>query len=90
MSSAKYKVAIMARARPSDVKEVSAEEVLQSLTGRIDPHVLEVATQVDGAKFWRFGSKFFFDDPEEEDPINFDDLRYDSVIGLHSVDEIDD
>jgi hypothetical protein len=90
MSAAQAKIALVLRVRPGDVKEISPDEVLQRLKDRIHHHVLEVTTEVVGARFWRFGAKFFFEDPEEEDPINFDDLRYDSEIGLHSVDEIDD
>lgn len=91
VSSAQFKIAKMVAARAGDILEVSSEEVLRSLTGRIHPHVLEIAIEAAGARFWRFGAKFFFEDcAEGEDPINFDDLRYDSEIGLHSVDEIDD
>ena len=90
VSRAQAKIAMVVVARLGDVIEIRSEEVLQSLKDRIHPHVLEVATEVVGARFWRFGAKFFFEHPEEEDPINFDDLRYDSEVGLHSLDEIDD
>jgi hypothetical protein len=70
-------------------KEVDAEEVRRLLAGRIHPHVLEVATE-SHARFWRLDDKILFDDPEEEAPIAFEDLRYNSDLGLHSIDEHQD
>lgn len=80
------KIANRIPARPADVKEVTADDVRVALQGLVNPAVIEVATQAQ-ARFWRFGTKFFFDDPEEDEPINFTDLRYNSKLGLHSVDE---
>ena len=87
-SGSEFKIALMLTVRPGDVKEISADEVRQRLAGRIHPHVIEVATEAAGARFWRFGEKVFFDDPEEESPIAFEDLRYNSDLGLHSIDEV--
>lgn len=79
---AQMKIAGVARVRPLDVREVSPQEVVQALGGHIDPAILEVATETPHARFWRGGDKYFFDDPEETDPIAFEELRYDSEIGL--------
>jgi hypothetical protein len=80
------KIALMMNVRPGDVSRINVREVRQLLEGRIDPDVIEVATDVENfARFWRVGSKVFLDDPDYEGPIAFEDLRYDSSLGLHSI-----
>ena len=78
-----YELATQLGLRPVDIFEVSVEEVRLLYASSVDKTVLDVATQSE-AKYWRVGDTCYLDDPEFDEPVAVDDLRYDED-GLHSI-----
>jgi hypothetical protein len=85
-----FDLANQLKMRPGDITKASVDEVRSYYASKIDPVVLEVATQDSiMTKFWRVGAKYYFDDPEYGEPVAIDDLRYNKTLGLHTIDELD-
>ena len=75
-------VARAAGVSPALVQQVDAAQVRRALADRIASAVLDVATQ-EPATYWHAGERYWLDDPHFGDVVAFDDLDYDTDIGLH-------
>ncbi len=75
-------VARAAGVSPALVQQVDAAQVRRALADRIASAVLDVATQ-EPAIYWRAAGRYWLDDPHFGDVVAFDDLDYDTDIGLH-------
>lgn len=75
-------VARLAGVPVAQVAEVAVAEVRRALSDRVSEAVLDVATQ-EPATYWRAGSVYYLDDPYFGPVVAFDQLDYDSELGLH-------
>lgn len=78
----KNDVARVAGVSPAQVQQVDVQMVRQALADRVASTVLDVATQ-EPATYWLAGGRYWLDDPYFGDVVAFDDLDYNSTIGLH-------
>lgn len=76
-------VAARCGVEPEHVEPLPARAVRDSLRGKIDRTVLEIAT-AEPAAYWRCGERIFLDDPYFGPVADFADLRYSPELGLYN------